>query len=202
MALPAEAAWPAPPLPTFLREELAPRPGRLAAVARITFSSVAVVVIAMVIRIPEPAVLPHLVFVLTREEATSMLLSGVVALLGATIAVAISMTFHMVDAAEPAVRQSLMAASTFVGMFFVRTTALGPVAFMARFILVMSQKTIDDASTLEAVPRSLLWLWVVVAIPAAIIIVVDLVVGEWPARPARRTALRLRRGMAAALRSG
>lgn len=203
MALLADTIGSAPPaFLTFLRAELAPRPGRLASVARITFCCVLVVVIAMVFRIPDPAVLAYLVFVLTREEAASTLLAGVVALLGATIAAALSLTFYMVDAAEPAVRLALMAGSTFLGMFLVRTSALGPLAFMASFILVMSQKTIDDAPNLDAVPRGLLWLWVVVAIPVAVTVLVDLVIGEQPARLARRTALRLLGSLAAALRSG
>ncbi|HUN95910.1 MAG TPA: FUSC family protein, partial [Bradyrhizobium sp.] len=53
---------------------------------------------------------------------------------------------------------------------------------------------------LEALTRLVLWLWVVIAVPVAVTVLVDLAIGEDPARLARRMALRLLGALAASLR--
>ena len=184
----------------FLREELAPRPGRLAAVARITCCCTLVIAIAMLYRIPLPGYMGYAVFVVSQKEAATTLLTGVVALLGFTLAVGLSLAFYTLDAAEPALRLPLMATSTFIAMFLVRTMPLGPVAFLAGFVLVLSQTLIDRIPNLEALTRLVLWLWVVIAVPVAVTVLVDLAIGEDPARLARRMALRLLGALAASLR--
>ncbi len=186
----------------LLREELAPRPGRLAAVLRIAGNCAVVVWIAMKYQIPLPAYMAYLVFVCSQEESTSTLLTGLVGVLATTIAIALSLLFYMLDAAEPALRLSLMALSSFVGIFLMRTTKLGPLAFLASFVLVLSQTLIDGIPNLEALTRLILWLWVVVAVPSVVTALVNLLIGENPATLARRTALRLLGDLAKALRGG
>ena len=56
----------------------------------------------------------------------------------------------MLDAGEPALRLPLMAGSTFLGMFLMRTMAMGPIAFLSAFLLVITQSVIDDIPDLEA----------------------------------------------------
>jgi multidrug resistance protein MdtO len=203
MAPLANAAGPAPPaLLTFLREELAPRPGRVAAVSRIAGSCVVLVIIAMLFQIPMPHLVVFLVFSLTRGEAVSTLLVGVVAALAVTIAAALSLVFCMIDSSEPAVRLLLMVGSCFLGFFLVSTTAFGPVVFLATFVLVMSQTMIDTVPTVGILAHTLLWLWVVVMIPDAVTILINLLFGEQPAQLGRRTTLKLLRVLATALRSG
>jgi multidrug resistance protein MdtO len=187
---------------SFLREELAPRPGRVAAVSRIAGSCTLVVAIAMLYQIPAPEYFVYVVFLISRDEAAGTLLTGVVAALAVTVAVALSLVFYMLDASEPALRLVLMGGSTFVGMFLARTMTLGPVAFLAGFILLMSQTTIDEVPSLEALTRVMLWLWVVAIVPDTLTVLVNLTIGENPSRLARRTALRLLGALAAALRSG
>ena len=194
----------APPRPigllAFLGAELAPRPGRVAAVTRIAANCTVVVVIAMLYQIPLAAYMAYLVFLVSREEAASTLLTGVVALIAITLAVGLSLLCFTLDASEPALRLPLMAAATFIGMFLVRTMALGPVAFLASYLLVQSQTLIDEIPSLEALTRLVLWLWVVVAVPVALTALVNLAIGENPSRLALRTALRLLAALSAALR--
>ena len=193
---------PAPGLLGFLQAELAPRPGRLAAVARIATGCALVVAIAMLYRIPLPAYMAYAVFLVSRDEAASTLLTGIVAALAFTIAIALSLLFYTLDASEPALRLPLMALSAFGGMFLVRTMSLGPVAFLAGFVLVLSQTLIDRIPSLEALTRLVLWLWVVVMVPVAVTVLMNLLVGENPVRLARRAALALLQALASALRSG
>ena len=190
------------PLWLFLRDELAPRPGRVAAATRIAVSCAIVVTIAMVFQIPLPAYMAYLVFLVSQNEAASTLLTGVVGALAVTLAVALTLLFYTLDASEPALRLPLMAGATFAAMFLTRTLALGPVVFLMGFVLVLSQTLIDEIPNLEALTRLVLWLWVVVLVPAVWTVLLNLVIGENPTRLAHRTALRLLRAVATALRDG
>ena len=178
-------------LAAWLREELAPRPGRIAACARSTVGCTIVVVVAMVFEIPLPAYSAMIVLFLSRQEYIGTLITAAGGTIAATAGVVLSLLFFMVDASEPALRIPLMAVSTFVGMFLVRTSALGPIAFLAAFVLVISQTLIDAIPSTEALTRLVLWLWVVVVFPATLTALIDLAFGRNPGRVALQTGLRL-----------
>lgn len=186
----------------YLLDELAPRPGRLAAVVRTSVCCMLVVAIGMLYQIPLVGYMAYAVFLLGSRELASTMLTGIVAVIAFTIAVLLSLLFYTLDADEPALRLPLMALSTFVAIFLTRTMALGPVMFLAGFVLVLSQTLIDRIPSLEALARFVAWLWTVVTVPVAVTILMNLIVGETPGRLARRTAARLLRTLATALRSG
>ncbi len=203
MTLLADAAAPAHPgLLAFLREELAPRPGRLAHVLQIAGTCALVLYIAMLYQIPVAYYMVYIVFKLSRDDTASTLVAGVAGVLGVTVAVVLSLLRYVVDASEPALRLPLMAGSAFLGMLLVHTMTLGSLAFLPSFVLVLTQTTIDKNMTMEALTRSLLWLWVAVAVSDAVTLLVNLVIGTSPGRLAHRITLRLLAVLAAALRSG
>src|SRR5579859_2607421 len=136
---PQRAAW-----YVLFSRELAPRPGRVRAVARITSCCVLVVALAMLFQIPLPAYMAYIVFLVSREETAATLMTAIGGAVAATLAVILSLLFYLLDAGEPALRLPLLALSTFMAMFFARTSTLGPIAFLAGFVLVMSQTLIDD----------------------------------------------------------
>src|SRR5882757_8900263 len=191
MTQPIDAASRWPQLLVWLREELAPKPGRGAAVARIAVTCAITVAVGMVFQIPLPAYMVYLVFLVSREETVATLTTAVGGIVAATLAVALSLLLFTFDASEPALRLPLMAASTFLGMLLARVSPLGPIAFLASFVLVLTQTLIDDIPSPEALTRLVLWLWVVVMLPAVLTTLVDLALGRNPARLARQTALRL-----------
>src|SRR5258708_28014921 len=142
------------------------------------------------------------IVVVRQRETTSTVLAGGVGSLAVTLAVVLSLLLYTLDAAEPALRLPLMAGSTFLGMFLVRTMTLGPVAFLAGYVLVLSQTLIDQFPSLEALTRIVLWLWVVVAVPATLTVLINLAIGARPARLARQSAVRLLDEVTAALPDG
>ena len=164
----------------FLRSELAPRPGRMRAVWRITVGCTLIVVLGMVFQIPLPAYMAYLVFLVSREETAATFTTGLGAAVATTVAVALSFLFYLLDAGEPALRIPLLALSTFIAMFFARTSTLGPIVFLAGFILVLSQTLIDDVPSVEFLTRFLLWLWFVLVLPAFVTVFIDLLWGEDP----------------------
>ncbi len=187
-------------LSAWLREELAPRPGRFAAVARIAGSCAIAVAIAMAFQIPLPEYVVYLVFVISRRESVATLIAGIGVAVGATLAVALSLVLLTVDAGDPALRLPLMAGIAFLTMYLARISALGPLAYLVGIIMVLTQTMVDTVPSPEMLTRLVLWLWVVVMIPAVVSTLVNLVFGEDPAKLARQTALRLLDAVTATLR--
>jgi len=163
-----------------LRRELAPTPGRLAAVARVSACCALVVIIWMTFEIPLPAYAAYVALMASRAETSSTLMTSIGALVAVTLAVLFTLVIYTFDASEPAVRLPLMALSTFIGMYLTRVIVVGQIAFLTGFVLVLTQSLVGDVPTLEALTRFVLWLWVIVVAPAVIVSVVDLVFGQRP----------------------
>jgi multidrug resistance protein MdtO len=189
------------PFFSFLREELAPRPGRAAAAVRVATSCAIVTGIGMLYQIPLTAMMVYVVFLISQEDAAGTLVTGLVAGLAATLAVALSLVLYALDASEPALRLPLMAMSTFLGMFLARTLVVGPAAFLAAYVLVLSQTIVDEVPSVEYLTRMVLWLWVIVMVPASVTVTINLAFGQDPRALTRRTASRLLRSLADALRT-
>jgi multidrug resistance protein MdtO len=166
------------PLLELLAIEMAPREGRWAAVARIATGAVIAVVLAMVFQIPEPTYMAYIGFLLSKDEKNATVTAALGGFAAATLAVLLVLGLELIDTAEPALRLPLMAASTFAAMYTARTFALGPVTFLAGFVIVLLQTLVDDVRTTEALTRITLWTWLVISIPVAITVIVNVVFGQ------------------------
>jgi multidrug resistance protein MdtO len=186
----------------FLLRELAPRPGRMAAVARIATCCTIVVFTTMLYKIPEPAYAAYIVFFLGRGDTVVTLETGIAGGIASTLATLLTLILYMLDASEPALRLPLMAGSTFLGMFILRTMETGPITFYASFVMVVTQSIIDDFPSLEALTRFVLWLWVVVLLPDVVTVLINLLTSPQPALLARQQALTLMEAVSAVLRCG
>jgi multidrug resistance protein MdtO len=165
------------PLIELLAHELAPSEGRAQAVLRIATACSITVAIAMVFQIPEPTYMAYIVFLVSKDEISATVTTGVGALLAATLATVLNLGLLLIDTAEPALRLPAMALATFVGMYSIRTFALGPVSYLVGFLIVLMQSLTDDIPSPEALTRLGLWMWVVVLIPIAIMVTVNLAFG-------------------------
>ena len=166
------------PLLEVLALELASREGRWAAVARIATGSTITVVIAMIFQIPEPTYMAYIGFLISKDEKNATVTAALGALAAVTLAILLVLGLELIDTAEPALRLPLMAMATFAAMFTVRTFALGPISFLAGFVIVLLQSLVDDVPSPEALTRATLWTWVVVFVPLAVTIIVNLVFGQ------------------------
>ncbi len=192
-AAPASAFW------AWLRSELAARPGRGAAVARMTVNCTVTVIVGMVFQIP----LPPTWRTSSSDQSGRFRRNarhGRRGALAATVAVVFTLLLFTIDAAEPGLRLPLMAASTFAGFFLARTSKVAPIAFLVGFVLVVTQTLVDVAPSTEALTRLVLWLWVVCIFPAALTALTDLAMGRQPAGLADETTLRLLDSITAVLR--
>jgi multidrug resistance protein MdtO len=166
------------PFLEVLSVELAPREGRWAAVARIATGSAITVVIAMVFQIPQPTYMAYIVFLISKDEKNATLTSALGGLVAVTLAILLVLCLELIDTAEPALRLPLMAMATFAAMFTARTFALGPISFLAGFVIVLLQSLVDDVPSAEALTRATLWTWVVIFVPVAVTVLANLLFGQ------------------------
>jgi multidrug resistance protein MdtO len=162
----------------LLAIELAPREGRGAAVARIATGCAITVAIAMVFQIPQPTYMTYIVFLLSKDEKNATVTAALGAFAAATLAVLLILGLELIDTAEPALRLPLMAMATFAGMFTARTFAMGPISYLAGFLIVLLQTLVDDVPSPEVLTRLTLWTWVVVFVPVAVTVIVNLLFGQ------------------------
>src|ERR1700733_3262687 len=190
------------PLLDLLAVELAPRAGRWAAVARIATGSTITVVIAMVFQIPQPTYMAYIVFLISKDEKNATLTSALGGLAAVTLAILLVLGLELIDTAEPALRLPLMAMATFAAMFTARTFALGPISFLAGFVIVLLQSLVDDVSSLEALTRATLWTWVVIFVPVAVTVIVNLVFGQGAVAFIDRTVRKVLRELETSIANG
>ncbi|HEY2676647.1 MAG TPA: FUSC family protein [Steroidobacteraceae bacterium] len=135
------------------------------------------VAISMVFRIPEPTYMAYIVFLISRDETAATITSGVGGLAAATIAILATLALSLVDLSEPALRLPAMAAITFLAMYSVRVFALGPITYLAGFVVVLLQSVVDDVPSPEQLTRLTLWVWVMLFVPIVTTFILSLVFG-------------------------
>jgi multidrug resistance protein MdtO len=199
--LTSDAARPLPLL-AFLVRELAPAEGRGLAVTRIAAACTITVAIAMVFRIPLAAYMAYIVFLISKDDIGSTVITAVGGALAVTLAVIFTLGLAQISLSEPAVRLPVMTLVVFLAMFSARTFALGPIAFLAGFIVVTMQSVVDDVPKLEIFTRTTLWLWVVVVVPVLITILINLLFGPMGSAVADRGVRKVLSSLQAELTEG
>ena len=191
-------------LVALLRRELRPTPGRLGDSVRIVVVVLAAVAIAETFRIPEIAVSAYIVLFLSGREAVSTVRTALAAGIAVVLAIFTTIAVFMLSLSEPALRIPLMAVMSFAAMFLSRASPLGPVFFVAGFViaygltlgdevlgLALQPATIGNAPQFElpeiffvppeeALVRFLLWFSLAVVVPVALVIAANLLTGRDP----------------------
>jgi len=200
----------APNLAALLRRELRPTPGRLGDSVRIVVVVLAAVAILETFRIPEIAVSAYIVLFLSGREAASTVRTALAAGIAVVLAIFTAIAVFMLSLSEPALRIPLIAVTTFGAMFLSRAATLGPVFFVAGFViaygltlgeevlaLALQPATVGNAPQSElpeilfvppedALVRFLLWFSLAVVVPVVLLIVANVLTGRDPALLVRR----------------
>jgi len=200
----------APNLVPLLRRELRPTPGRFGDSVRIVVVVLAAVAILETFRIPGIAVSAYIVLFLSGREAASTVRTALAAGIAVVLAIFTTIAVFMLSLSEPALRIPLMAITTFGAMFLSRAATLGPVFFVAGFViaygltlgdevlgLALQPATVGNAPQSElpeilfvppedALVRFLLWFSLAVVVPVVLLIVANLLTGRDPALLLRR----------------
>jgi multidrug resistance protein MdtO len=190
------------PFVAFLAQELGPREGRGLAAARIAVGCTITVAIAMEFRIPLAAYMAYMVFLASKDDIAGTARMVVAACLAITLGVIFSLGLAQISLGDPAIRLPAMALTTFLAMFSARTFTLGPISFLAGFIVVTMQSVVDQVPSPEAFTRLTLWLWVVVVVPVAVTMLINLLFGPAASAVAERGVKKVLTDLEAALASG
>jgi multidrug resistance protein MdtO len=186
----------------WLAYELAPRDGRGWAVARMATACSITVAIAMTFKIPEPTYMAYIVFLISRDEKASTFVSAIGGLAAVTVAVIATLGLSLIDLSEPALRLPAMAGMTFLAMYSVRVFALGPITFLAGFVIVLLQSVVDQVPSPEQLTRITLWIWVVLFVPIVITLILNVLFGTSVGLLREREFKRILRELARDMRAG
>jgi multidrug resistance protein MdtO len=200
MAGASAAAGVLKPIGTFFTEELAPRPGRLAASLRTAACCCLVTAIAMVFQTPGASESVFFVFVFSREDVVASVVAGLATTVTLTFALVLALIPATFDGGTIALRFPIMVAATLAAMYAARAFKVGAAGLVAGYVLVKVQTLFDTVPSTEAFVHAALWLWVIIELPVAVVVLVQLAMGESPAARARRSGVTALRTLADSLR--
>jgi multidrug resistance protein MdtO len=164
----------------LLRDELTLSPARTRRMVRMTVVVALVVVISMALRVPEAGLSAYMIFFFAQRDVATTLLTGVAAVVGVTIALASCFVSFFVTLDEPGLRLPLMVAVAFAGMYLLRATPAGPIGLLVGFVTFYGLTFADQLPSPEVLVRALLWTWVFIVYPIALLVLADLAFGSRP----------------------
>ncbi|GGC85965.1 FUSC family protein [Undibacterium terreum] len=160
-------------LGTVIHKELAPVPGRFTTLWRYLIASGIVIVISMALRVPFIALSIIAIFSTTQQNTYLTRLSGLVATVGLTLAVACSLLLLRLTFDVHLLRIFGAMFILLCAMYFLRTSKLGAIGFLVGLAVIYIQSEVDIAPNPELLVRAVLWVWVAISYP----IVVNVLVG-------------------------
>ncbi|HDS1775787.1 TPA: FUSC family protein [Pseudomonas putida] len=171
------------PLWSLIRSELAPFPGRQAAVWRLLLSTALVIVISMALQVPFLSLSIIVVFFTAQENTVLTRLSGTLLVFGSTLGVALALVLIKLTIDFPMLRILGACLIAFCGMYFMRISKAGVIGFLIALLVFYFQTFVDLVDDPEGLVRALLWAWVAITYPIVLTVTVNFLL--LPARPAR-----------------
>jgi multidrug resistance protein MdtO len=144
----------------------------------------------------------YMVFLTSKDDIAGTARMAVAGSIAVTVGVAFSLGLAQISLGDPAIRLPAMVLTTFLAMFSARTFALGPISFLAGFIVVTMQSVVDQMPNPEAFTRLTLWLWVVVVVPVAVTMLINLLFGPAASTVAARGVRKVLTELEATLANG
>ena len=168
----AQAQWPERAW-TFLRSELADFPGRGNALLRNLVACTAVIVISLGLEVPLLALSLILVFFVSQNNVVLTRMAGILFLVSATVAIAVSILLLKFTFGYPLLRILGASAVFLASMYAMRATRLGPLFFLVAIVTIYVQSLVDLNLQPELLLRACLWVWVAVVYPILVTLLVN-----------------------------
>jgi uncharacterized membrane protein YccC len=157
--------------PEWLKRELAPTRLREIRTAIVVAGVVLCVIISMALQVPQLALTAYMVFFISKESKVLTTITGVVGLIGVTIAIGGTLLLYEFTYGHPELRVPGMAIALFLGMYLSRVFVIGPLGLLTGFALAYSQSIGEAVPSPELLVREVLWLWVAIAYGVAVTVV-------------------------------
>jgi multidrug resistance protein MdtO len=165
----------------WIGREFRPFPGREITTLRIVVTVVLVTIISMTLQVPNLFLSAFFVFFVTKENRSLTIITGMVMVVGATIAIGFSLFLYRYTFDYPELRVPVLAGLIFTGMFLSRVFFIGPLGFVFGFFGALTQTLTEGAPDTESLVRGTLWLWVSLIYPIVLTVVLNQIL--LPAHP-------------------
>jgi multidrug resistance protein MdtO len=162
----------------LLRRELAVDASRWGRMLRMTACATIVVTLFLVFRVPLPAYGAYVVLMGSQRDMASSVTTSVGAFVAGAVAIGASLLLYIIDIDEPALRVPAMAMAMLTAMYASRLPRVGPIFFLAGFLLVVTQTLIDQVPDAESLTHLLLWLLLVLASACALVPLMESLFGQ------------------------
>ncbi|AIO72726.1 FUSC family protein [Burkholderia multivorans] len=177
---------------------LAPFPGRTAIAVRVALICTLTVLVTSAYGTPEAALSAYVVFFMIRADRVTSIVLEVALLLIVTIVIALVLGIAIVSIDYSILRVACMVVMSVVLLYLTSASKLRPVGAILAMIVGFGLDELGLAPFGEAATRALLYIWLTVAIPVGVAIVVNLLIAPSPrklalAQLARRLRLAARR---------
>ena len=178
---------------------LMPFPGRLEFTIRLALICALTTLVVEIYQTPEPALTVYLVFFLNKpDRGTSLILSlAMLALFSLIVSSVILVAIIVID--QPVWRVTSMAAISLGLLFLASASKLRPISGTVALIVAFALDELGTVHGGEIATRALLYVWLFVAIPAGVSIVVNLSLAPPPRLLAEKMLARRLRLAAAML---
>lgn len=157
----------------WLRRELVPFPGRLPMTIRMVVAVTLVTIISLALQVPQLAFSTFFVFFVSKENRVLTMFTGLVMIIGATVATMVTLFLYSYTFDYPEFRIPVMAGFIFTGMFLSRTFVIGPLGFVIGFLSALMQTVAEPAPNTDVLVRGQLWLWMAIVYPIALTVLVN-----------------------------
>jgi multidrug resistance protein MdtO len=157
-----------------------PFPGRLEFAVRLALICAITTLVVEIYQTPEPALTVYLVFFLNKpDRGTSLILSlAMLALFSLIVSSVILVAMIVID--QPVWRVASMAAISLGLLFLASASKLRPIGGTVALIVAFALDQLGRVHGGEIATRALLYVWLFVAIPAGVSIVVNLLLAPSP----------------------
>lgn len=166
---------------SWVRDELASTPGRLEAVCRLVVTIALVMTCSLALQIPMLSLSVLMVFFTAQNDTVLTKFAGFAIIIGDTVAIALALLLLKLTMGYPLVRILGSCVIAIAGVYFMRISKLGIVGFGSAIAAVYAQSLVDIQNNPESLTRFVLWVWVAIAYPTVLTVIVNLLM--FPARP-------------------
>jgi len=180
---------------------LRPRPGRLSFAARLALICALTTLVVEIYQTPDPALTVYIAFFLNKPDRAESLVLDIALTILITVIVGLLMLLTMLVIDAPLWRVAAMSALSVGVLTLAFASKLRPLAGIIVLIVGYGLDVIATLQFGELATRAVLYVWLFIAIPAGVSVVVNLLLAPPPRRLAER-ALAARLRVAAAMLCG
>jgi multidrug resistance protein MdtO len=159
-------------------QDLQPTPGRLGITLRIVLATILAVVLVMTLHVPAGAFALYFIFLLARESPAISLRSGLVALLSASMAVAVQLAVVIVTDNNPAARVISVSLISFVAGIIISSTTIPSIGVILGFVFCTAIGSWESHRPAEVLVKGSLWLIASCALGIACAVLVEYALGS------------------------